>query len=343
MQDVTRTLALVGLLAVTLGWVRADGATASYAQAPETLIAFERSSVATLDDGIHVMSPDGGGKRLLVDGFGAQWSPDGRRIAFTCWEDSPADWTLCVINRDGSGLRRLVPDVLEAQPSWSPDGKQIAFTTYRGLSIVEVESGSVRPLTRRRDDENPVWSPDGRRIAFLRLVDDQSFSFVIATINPDGTGFRTLTHEREDSREPVWSPNGRRIAYQGGVLGGFDIFVMNADGSNHTNLTRTDSPSETRPKWSPSGRWIAFESRNPRRSADIHTIRADGARHRRLTRTSRTYDGDATWSPDGRSILFESDSDGNRDVYVMSAAGRNLTNLTNDPKGTRNENPAWSP
>lgn len=47
------------------------------------------------------------------------------------------------------------------------------------------------------------------------------------------------------------------------------------------------------------------------------------------------------WSPDGRRVAFFSDRDGNEEIYVVDADGRNLRRLTTNPGEDRE--PAWSP
>ncbi len=49
----------------------------------------------------------------------------------------------------------------------------------------------------------------------------------------------------------------------------------------------------------------------------------------------------SAWSPDGTKIAFTSDRDGNFEIYVMNADGRNPTRLTSDP--ATDNFPAWSP
>ncbi|MGH2669103.1 MAG: peptidase S9, partial [bacterium] len=110
------------------------------------------------------------------------WSPDGTQLVFTGFDGGLSD--LFIINRDGSGLRRLTNDKYgELQPTWSPDGKTIAFSTDRGghtdfdrlrfgnlrLALYHLDSGVIELLGRMEQGKNinPVWSPDGRSIIFV--------------------------------------------------------------------------------------------------------------------------------------------------------------------------------
>jgi TolB protein len=316
------------------------GDSSALARRSTTLIGFTRNEDRPQDDevfSIYVMKPDGGGERLLARGSDYEWSPDGSKVSFT------RDNELYVINRDGTGLRRVAVKHYPLRTNWSPDGRQIVYATYRGLMLTEIASGRVRQLTGSSHDDSPVWSPDGKRIAFEREDGGSSSASSIAIINADRTGLRKLTSDFEDSRAPMWSPNGRLIAYEGVVAGEWDILVMNADGSRVRNITNSASPAETNLEWSPTGKWIVFESRGPNGRADIHTIRVDGRRHRRLTHTPRFFEGEPSWNSSGTRIAFASDRDGNADIYAMSADGRDVTNLTNDAKRTFNADPAWSP
>jgi TolB protein len=105
------------------------------------------------------------------------WSPDGSRIAFVAV--APIDALelqglegVYVMNRDGTDARRVVAQqYLDNDVSglaWSADGKTIAFETAptfdcRAISLVDVDSGAVRPLTScARPVEStvaPSWQP----------------------------------------------------------------------------------------------------------------------------------------------------------------------------------------
>jgi Tol biopolymer transport system component len=109
------------------------------------------------------------------------WSPDGERLAFVML--APIDALelrgkegVYIMNRDGTGVRRLVgqhylEDDVRAL-AWRPDGTTIAFETApaldcRAISLVDIETEAVRPLTScQRPIESsvaPSWQPDTRR------------------------------------------------------------------------------------------------------------------------------------------------------------------------------------
>jgi TolB protein len=50
------------------------------------------------------------------------------------------------------------------------------------------------------------------------------------------------------SEYPCWSPDGKQIAFQTSRDGNFEIYVMNADGSDPRRLTNNDA-FDGRPNW----------------------------------------------------------------------------------------------
>jgi Tol biopolymer transport system component len=121
----------------------------------------------------------------------------------------------------------------------------------------------------------------------------------------------------------------------------YDIFVMEADGSNPFNVTNHGA-FDRQPSWSPDGARIAFESDRNGGNWDIYSIDAGGSNLVLLTHnTAGSSDDRAAWSPDGTHIAFTSDRDGNEEIYVMNADGSNPVNLTNHARFDRL--PAWSP
>ena len=64
-------------------------------------------------------------------------------------------------------------------------------------------------------------------------------------MNADGTGVQQLTDTDNDDWDavPVWSPDGKQIAFASDRYGDYEIFVMNADGTNVVSLGQQGYPT----------------------------------------------------------------------------------------------------
>jgi len=151
------------------------------------------------------------------------------------------------------------------------------------------------------------------------------------------TGVRRLTDNDFNHRWPAWSPDGSQITFSSFQDASWDIYIMNADGTNVRQLT--DGFWGEQASWSPDGTQLAFSGYKDGNES-IFVMNVDGTEVEQLTNADRG-DDDPAWSPDGTQIVFSSDRDGDSEIFVMNADGMNVRQLTDNDD--LDEFPVWSP
>jgi uncharacterized repeat protein (TIGR01451 family) len=143
-------------------------------------------------------------------------------------------------------------------------------------------------------------------------------------------------------RESGEPPPVYRLAFETKPGGNFEIYAINADGTEELNVSRNDG-GDADPVWSPDGlkiAWVRFIDG----AGDIVVADADGNGEINLTNYAKD-DRDPNWSPDGSKIAFwrlvDDDGDLRRQVYTMDANGANPIRLTSHE--CQSYDPNWSP
>jgi TolB protein len=150
------------------------------------------------------------------------------------------------------------------------------------------------------------------------------------------------TPESTPALAPTSAPQvtgGRWIAFNSRMGGNADIYLVDVNGNNLTQLT-TSSAHDMYPSWSPDGTRIAYQT-NEGGDWEIAIINIDTKKVTALTRNT-CNDFGPTWSPIGDWIAFYSDCDGERNIYKIRVDGSERTQLT-FTSGSYSWFPAWSP
>jgi Tol biopolymer transport system component len=166
----------------------------------------------------------------------------------------------------------------------------------------------------------PDFSPDGSKIVFC--AGPSTFGRDIYVVNSDGSDLTRLTSGVGNNVYPAFSPDGSKIVFTSNRTGISQVWLMNADGSNQSQLTFDSQPKDQVPDWSPDGSKIAYLADTHGIAdmgnswGDIWVMNADGSGQHPIT-SGATYYGTA-WSPDGSRIAtldFPS-----RTVYTVNAS-----------------------
>lgn len=94
-----------------------------------------------------------------------------------------------------------------------------------------------------------------------------------------------------------------KIVCESNRSGNWDLWLMNADGSNSVNLTNTPDVDELYPKVSPDGRKICFcadEGKGDEKVRNLYVMEIDGSKRTKIADNSR----EPCWSADGTKIAF---------------------------------------
>ncbi|HUG33736.1 MAG TPA: protein kinase [Anaerolineales bacterium] len=138
---------------------------------------------------------------------------------------------------------------------------------------------------------------------------------------------------------PTVEPGGEWIALNSRLAGNADIYMVDIQGNNLTQLT-TGSSHEFYPSWSPDGTRIIYQT-NEGGDQDLAIVNISNKNTEFLT-DNNCNDWAPVWSPAGDWIVFYSDCDGERNIYKIREDGSNRTQLTST-SGSYSWFPAWSP
>jgi dipeptidyl aminopeptidase/acylaminoacyl peptidase len=172
---------------------------------------------------------------------------DGRIELTFCYTLPPHPyWGLRVVDVASGAFEDLPNDLFSYSPAWDPANPwRLVYDGERGLRALDLNQGTSWALTKDPNDHSPVFSPDGSRMAVSYWQNDH---WEVHVLSSDGSGRVRLTEtsvrakleqmvngqmpQAWNNAAPAWSPDGSQIAFLTDRSGQWEIWVMNADGTN---------------------------------------------------------------------------------------------------------------
>ena len=213
----------------------------------------------------------------------------------------------------------------------SSDGKHLAISSGTAdgqmsrIWVLPIEGGEPEAVVDKDLSFLHGWSPDKKTVAYTRLeitIENGNWNVLSADIYS-----RDIRNDSEEVRltdgignkdGSEYSPDGKTIWYNSTESGLMQIWKMNADGSDQTQVTFDEERNSWFPHISPDGKkivYIAYKKGDvaphehpPNKNVELRIMDADGSNHRTLC---ELLGGQGTinvpsWAADSQKFAFVS-------------------------------------
>jgi Tol biopolymer transport system component len=209
-----------------------------------------------------VMDADGGSLSVIASDpdlcqGDPSWTPDGSRLVYDRFDFTLEVEQIWSMKPDGSD-KKFVAAGAGADPNVSPDGHKLSFKSqFTGAQLVQNIDGTglvqVSPTVSVAYKHD--WAPDGQHLVLSDNSEPGPTEPVnIATVRPDGTDFRYLTHYTGPIHAYVgsYSPDGQWILFRLEKDGLNTLYRIRPDGTDLHPILRASTFRPRNIDWGPA-------------------------------------------------------------------------------------------
>ena len=219
----------------------------------------------------------------------------------------------------------------------------LVLLTFAGLAAAALTPGRASAQSAPSKKQ----SPNGM-IVFQSTTGSDSYVNDIYVMDADGKHQTRLTDDAGDDVSAQWSPKGDQVAFLSDRRGnGYEIFLMNADGSNQHPLRDAAPVCPFTFEWSPDGTRLAY-----RNGGDVYVVEVTSSGEAStappvnvsMNKPGGTLDSNPSWSPDGSRLVVVNSAacGGCTDLHVLNAFDGGARIALSTGPGSETD-PSWSP
>lgn len=353
---------------------RIGGTNSSFKTIQFTSYAGEQTQPAFAPDGKRIafvwIAENSGSRRIYIKTIGSEdvrpltpdtedqqfspaWSPDGRQIAYLAIGKD--DLSLYVADAGSSAppRRLLIPQEPshweQGALSWSPSGKSLIYPDHSGIQpnssifLLDLSTLHARSITDPpagwEGDLNPAYSPDGRWIAFARASETavRDIYFMSTT---DGK-VQQLTRDHMNIDSLAWTSDSASIVFSSNRGGKYALWKIGLREKVPQRLP-VGTEDAYQPAVGPRPGQLAYSQGSAIWSiVRLRENPRNDSSGPEAVLTSTQEDSAPALSPSGEFFAFQSRRSGNQEIWIASARGDQLRQLT-FMAGPLTGSPSWS-
>lgn len=221
----------------------------------------------------------------------------------------------------GAAVRLTSSPAQEYTPAFTYGGDYVVFSSDNAsenatLCKVKVDGGGTLISSLTQSSALDYAPSAGQTMLAYTSLPPRALEPQVWVARVDGTQAGFLS----TGMAPQISPDEKRILFlRKGRQGFYQLWVMDPNGGNLTQLTQNTTYDILDPRWSPDGQWIAYSSmetkdRDGKGESDIWVIAANGSKKIQLTRNP-SFDGSPAWDRNGKTIYFRSNRGGYWNIW----------------------------
>lgn len=288
---------------------------------------------------------------------GAEWSPDGTRIAFSAKRETDEVNQIYIIDVGGGEAVRATNISTGARnPRWRPDGKAILFISSVFPGAMNDEDNK-RLAKEKKDRKYKARVYDSFPVRNWDKWLDEMQTHVIVQGLEDGAkpkdllagarlvaekGFGGRIGSGSDDIDATWSPDGESVVFVASTdraSAAFSettihIYQAKISGGEPKQLTSGEG-IYSKPTFSPDGRtlYATFEAVGPKVYNLTRLVSIAGAKTTVLTGSFDRAVGSFAVSPDNKTVYLTAEDAGHEKIYSMPAGGGEVSMLVDTVDG----------